>query len=130
MAVRVEKSGAITTVVLSRPEVRNAVDRETADALVAAFTAFDADPTASVGGARDRPREPGRPEGREPRRRRGARARDRRVPAALHEVRSAVGLRASGPRARASSQERGADRTSRPRGGDARGREAIRGGNG
>ncbi len=48
MAVRVEKSGAITTVVLSRPEVRNAVDRDTADALVRAFEAFDADPSAHV----------------------------------------------------------------------------------
>jgi len=35
-------------VVLSRPERRNAVDRDTADALVAAFAAFDADETAHV----------------------------------------------------------------------------------
>ncbi|MBI3270323.1 MAG: crotonase/enoyl-CoA hydratase family protein [Planctomycetes bacterium] len=46
--VRVEKEGPVTTVVLSRPEVRNAVARETADALVAAFREFDADAEASV----------------------------------------------------------------------------------
>jgi enoyl-CoA hydratase len=48
MPVRVERSGPVTTVVLSRPEVRNAVDRSMADALVEAFRAFDADPGASV----------------------------------------------------------------------------------
>jgi enoyl-CoA hydratase len=48
MAVRVEASGPITTVVLSRPERRNAVDRETADALLAAFEAFDRDERAAV----------------------------------------------------------------------------------
>jgi enoyl-CoA hydratase len=48
MAVRIEKSGPVTTVVLSRPEVRNAIDRETADALLEAFRAFDADPGASA----------------------------------------------------------------------------------
>ncbi len=48
-AVRVERSGPVTTVVLSRPDVRNAVDRPTADALVRAFLAFDADPEALVG---------------------------------------------------------------------------------
>jgi enoyl-CoA hydratase len=47
-SVRTEKSGPVTTVVLSRPARRNAVDRDTADALVAAFEAFDADPSASV----------------------------------------------------------------------------------
>jgi enoyl-CoA hydratase len=35
-------------VVLDRPEVRNAVDRPTADALTAAFQAFEADESASV----------------------------------------------------------------------------------
>ena len=49
MSVRVEKSGPITTVILHRPEVRNAVDRETAEALAEAFRAFDADPDARVG---------------------------------------------------------------------------------
>jgi enoyl-CoA hydratase len=48
MSVRVEKSGTVTTVVLSRPERRNAVDRETAEALSAAFEAFDADDDAHV----------------------------------------------------------------------------------
>jgi enoyl-CoA hydratase len=48
MAVRTEKSGPVTTVVLSRPERRNAVDRDTADALVAAFEAFDRDDDARV----------------------------------------------------------------------------------
>ncbi|MFI8928536.1 crotonase/enoyl-CoA hydratase family protein [Streptomyces sp. NPDC053474] len=47
-AVRVERSGPVTTVVLSRPDVRNAVDRPTARALADAFRAFDADPEASV----------------------------------------------------------------------------------
>ena len=48
MSVRVEKKGPVTTVVLARAEVRNAVDRATADALVAAFHAFEADPDARV----------------------------------------------------------------------------------
>jgi enoyl-CoA hydratase len=48
MSVRTEKSGPVTTVVLSRPERRNAVDRATAEALVAAFEAFDADESAHV----------------------------------------------------------------------------------
>ena len=48
MSVRVEKSSQVTTVVLSRPERRNAVDRDTADALVAAFEAFDRDDEARV----------------------------------------------------------------------------------
>lgn len=48
MAIRVEVSGPVTTVVLSRPERRNAVDRDAADALTAAFTAFDRDDSQSV----------------------------------------------------------------------------------
>jgi len=48
MSVRVEKQGAITTVVLSRPQARNAVDPATAKALADAFRAFDADSEASV----------------------------------------------------------------------------------
>ncbi|HET9533170.1 MAG TPA: crotonase/enoyl-CoA hydratase family protein [Blastocatellia bacterium] len=47
--IKVEKDGPVTTVILSRREVRNAVDRETAEALVDAFRAFDADPEARVG---------------------------------------------------------------------------------
>ena len=48
MPVRVEKSGPVTTVILDRPEVRNAVDRETAQALADAFRDFDRDESASV----------------------------------------------------------------------------------
>jgi enoyl-CoA hydratase len=43
MSVRVEGEGPVRTVVLDRPEVRNAIDRATADALVAAFEGLDAD---------------------------------------------------------------------------------------
>jgi enoyl-CoA hydratase len=48
-AVRVERQGAVATVILSRPAVRNAVDRTTAAALAQAFAAFDADPDLAVG---------------------------------------------------------------------------------
>ena len=48
MPVRVEKTGPVTTVILSRPERRNAVDRDTAAVLADAFRAFDADPAARV----------------------------------------------------------------------------------
>jgi enoyl-CoA hydratase len=48
MSVRSERQGPITTVILSRPEVRNAVDRPTAEALADAFRAFDADHDAAV----------------------------------------------------------------------------------
>lgn len=47
-AVRVEKAGPVTTVILNRPHARNAVDGPTAAALLAAFAEFDADPEASV----------------------------------------------------------------------------------
>ncbi|MFG2177128.1 crotonase/enoyl-CoA hydratase family protein [Streptomyces abikoensis] len=47
-AVRTERRGPVTTVVLSRPDVRNAVDGPTAAALADAFRAFDADPAARV----------------------------------------------------------------------------------
>ena len=47
--VIIEKNGPITTVILSRPEVRNAVDRQTAMALAEAFRDFDSDNEASVG---------------------------------------------------------------------------------
>ena len=43
-----ERSGPVTTVYLRRPERRNAVDGPTAEALAAAFRAFDADPDAAV----------------------------------------------------------------------------------
>jgi enoyl-CoA hydratase len=48
VTVRVERSGPVTTVILDRPEVRNAVDGPTAAALAAAFREFDADPDAAV----------------------------------------------------------------------------------
>lgn len=46
--VRVERLGPVTTVVLARPQVRNAVDGPTAAALADAFRDFDADPDAQV----------------------------------------------------------------------------------
>jgi enoyl-CoA hydratase len=46
--VRVERAGPVTTVILDRPEVRNAVDRSTAEALSDAFRAFEADDSAAV----------------------------------------------------------------------------------
>ncbi|MFE0538432.1 crotonase/enoyl-CoA hydratase family protein [Streptomyces nigra] len=48
MPVRVERQGHVTTVVLSRPEVRNAVDGPTAAELAAAFREFEADDGARV----------------------------------------------------------------------------------
>jgi enoyl-CoA hydratase len=48
MSVRVERKDSVFTVVLSRPERRNAVDRDTAGALADAFRRFEADETASV----------------------------------------------------------------------------------
>lgn len=47
-AVTVEHDGPVTTVRLSRPSARNAVDGVTAAALADAFRAFDADPEAAV----------------------------------------------------------------------------------
>ena len=47
-AVRAEHNGAVTTVILDRPEVRNAVDRPTAGALAEAFLAFERDEARSV----------------------------------------------------------------------------------
>jgi enoyl-CoA hydratase len=48
MTVRTEANGPVTTIILDRPEARNAVDRITADELADAFRAFDADETAAV----------------------------------------------------------------------------------
>lgn len=48
MSVDVERRGPVTIVTINRPEVRNAVDTEHAQALYDAFLAFDADPSASV----------------------------------------------------------------------------------
>lgn len=47
-SVQIEKLGSVTVVTLNRPEVRNAVDEQTARALHAAFLAFDADHEACV----------------------------------------------------------------------------------
>src|SRR5919197_3825452 len=48
MAVRIEKKARVWTVIHSRPEARNAMDPESADALVAAFTEFERDRDAAV----------------------------------------------------------------------------------
>jgi enoyl-CoA hydratase len=47
-AVCVQRVGPVTTVVLSRPQRRNAVDRATAAALADAFRSFDADCEAAA----------------------------------------------------------------------------------
>jgi enoyl-CoA hydratase len=49
MSIRVEKDGPVTSVTLSRPDVRNAVDRDTATELADAFRDFDRDDDALVG---------------------------------------------------------------------------------
>ncbi|MDJ0787745.1 MAG: crotonase/enoyl-CoA hydratase family protein [Myxococcota bacterium] len=46
--VRVERDGPVTTVIIDRPEVRNAVNGPTAARLAEAFRAFDADEEARV----------------------------------------------------------------------------------
>lgn len=46
--IRVERRGEVTTVLLNRPQARNAVDGATAAALADAFRDFDADPSARV----------------------------------------------------------------------------------
>jgi enoyl-CoA hydratase len=48
MSVTIDIAGAVTTVVIDRPEARNAVDGPTAAALADAFRAFDADPSQAV----------------------------------------------------------------------------------
>ena len=48
MSVRVERQGAVTTVIIDRPAARNAIDRATAIALANAFRDFDSDASASV----------------------------------------------------------------------------------
>jgi enoyl-CoA hydratase len=47
-SVRVDRSGPVTTVILDRPQVRNAVDGPTAERLAEAFAVFEADPDAAV----------------------------------------------------------------------------------
>ena len=46
--LHVERDGAVTTIIRSRIETRNAMDPASADALTAAFLEFDADPEAAV----------------------------------------------------------------------------------
>jgi enoyl-CoA hydratase len=48
MAVRIERKGPVFTVILSRAERRNAVDRTTAGALAEAFRTFEVEPDAAV----------------------------------------------------------------------------------
>jgi enoyl-CoA hydratase len=48
VTVRTERAGAVWTVLIDRPEARNAVDGPTAQALADAFRAFDADDSAAV----------------------------------------------------------------------------------
>jgi len=48
MTVRIERAGAVATVVLSRPEVRNAVDPTTAAELYQAFVEIDQDEGVAV----------------------------------------------------------------------------------
>src|ERR1700751_2215450 len=48
MTVRIEKAGAVWTIIHERPEARNARAPASADALTAAFLEFDADKDAAV----------------------------------------------------------------------------------
>jgi len=47
-SILVEKQGAVTTIVMNRPQARNALDREASLQLAAAIRAFEADPAARV----------------------------------------------------------------------------------
>ena len=47
-SVRTEATGAVTTIILDRPDRRNAIDRPTGKALAAAFRAFERDADARV----------------------------------------------------------------------------------
>jgi enoyl-CoA hydratase len=48
LPVRIDRDGDVLVVTIDRPEVRNSIDRATAEALVAAFRDFDGDDTLSV----------------------------------------------------------------------------------
>ena len=48
MSIDVEKNGAVTTVVINRPQARNAVDRAHSEDLSATFRSFEADDDARV----------------------------------------------------------------------------------
>lgn len=47
--IRLDRDGQVLIITIDRPEVRNAVDQRTADALFAAFSAFESDPGLAVG---------------------------------------------------------------------------------
>lgn len=49
MTVEYAQTGPVVTITIDRPERRNAINRETAEALYEAWTRFDADDTAAVG---------------------------------------------------------------------------------
>ncbi|KAA0023754.1 crotonase/enoyl-CoA hydratase family protein [Antrihabitans cavernicola] len=48
MTVRIDRVGAVTTVIMSRPESRNAIDGPTSAALADAFREFEDDPDSSI----------------------------------------------------------------------------------
>jgi enoyl-CoA hydratase len=48
MSIHIEKKDRITTIIINRPEVRNAIDGPTAKALADAFQKFDNDPEADI----------------------------------------------------------------------------------
>ena len=48
MLILTEKTGPVTTITINRPDVRNAVDRPTAEALTDAFRSFESDGEARV----------------------------------------------------------------------------------
>jgi len=48
MAIRLERNDAVATIVMDRPEARNAVDRAASQALVEAFKEFERDDTLKV----------------------------------------------------------------------------------
>jgi enoyl-CoA hydratase len=49
MSIRLERSGAVATIVMDRPEARNAVDGPSARALTEAFREFERDDELRVG---------------------------------------------------------------------------------
>src|SRR5260221_13097248 len=46
--ILVERAGPVTTIIINRPQVRNALDNEAAHALADTLKAFEADPEARV----------------------------------------------------------------------------------
>lgn len=48
MSIQVEQAGRVTVITINRPDVRNAVDAQTASELLAAFTQFDTDDNSDV----------------------------------------------------------------------------------